>query len=493
MRCLQCDYSLWNLKARQCPECGTPVTPSAYEFVPNSVRFCCPHCEQPYYGTGARGLLEPDAFDCVQCGRHITLDEMVLSPAEGVADHQTRVGSNPWLERDRRGRFKAWWATIGQAMVSPNRLARGTPVASSLVQAWWFTIVTSAVMVGLSMVPTMCIALGLPLLVPQGQAGAPSLGLFAAMMAAGAFFGVVSGFIFLTVSAGMWALLTHLLLRMSGSGHGPLRVTMQSILYSSGPIVLTAIPCVGNVALVWWIVSAVLMVKESHGIGGARATFAVLAGPVIALVLFIAFYAVILVTVFSGMKATAVPPQLLPQSTQTVLAVLVRYAAANGDRGPAHALQLVLDPGLREQDFIDPFTATIPLDVPVGATTLADLAFNGPDARPAAIEQAAAALPDDVVAHRVGDFVFTYHGALLDGRAPRLWLVVLWPDPGSLQVPGFQGSVAVGRADGTVSMIRPEQFVARLKQQNQLRAAQGLPPIPYPPTVTHQSPAVADR
>jgi hypothetical protein len=256
--------------------------------------------------------------------------------------------------------------------------------------------------------------------------------------------------------------------------------------------VVSAVPCVGNAAIVWWMVSAVLMVRESHGISGVRATFAVLTGPVIALVLLIALYIVMIAAAFSGMT-TAVPTQLRTQSTQTVLAVLVTYAAANGNRGPAHALELVLEPGLREQDFIDPFTATIPIDVPVGKTTLADLAFDGPDGRPEAIEQASAALPDGVVAHRVGDFVFTYHGAVLDGRAPGLWLVVLSPDPGTLQVSGSGGSVAVGRADGTVLLIPSGQFVARLKQQNDLRAAQGLPPLPYPPTVTHRSPAVADR
>ncbi|MEE8130066.1 MAG: Yip1 family protein, partial [Vicinamibacterales bacterium] len=438
-------------------------------------------------------LLEPDAFDCVQCGRHITLDEMVLSPAEGVADHQTKVGSNPWLERSRTGRFKGWWATIVQAMMSPHRLAQGTPETSSLGQAWWFAIVTSAVTIVISMVPAMCLGLALPLFMPQGQAGAPPAALLAAAMAAGVTFGVVFGFVFLLVLAWMWALVTHLLLRISGSGHGPLRVTLQSILYSSGTIVLSAVPCVGNVAMVWWIVSAVLMVKESHDITGIRATFTVLAGPVVAMVLFIALYMGMIATAFVGAAGmgTTVPAQLSTQSTQTVLTVLVRYAAANGNRGPAHALQLVLDPGLREQDFIDPYTATIPMDVPVGRTTLADLAFDGPDERPAVIEQAAAALPDGVVAHRVGDFVFTYHGAVLDGRAPGLWLVVMTPDPGTVQIAGSM-PVVVGRADGTTLLIPLARFTARFNQQNHLRAAQGLPPLPYPPTLTHESPAVAD-
>ncbi len=491
MRCLQCDYSLWNLKARQCPECGAQVTPSAYEFVPNSVRFCCPHCEQAYYGIGARGLLEPDAFDCVQCGRHITLDEMVLAPAEGIADHQTKVGSNPWLERKRTGRFKGWCATIGQSLVSPNRLARGTPVNSSLGQAWWFGIVTCAVTFAVSLVPAMCFALALPLLMPQGgQVGGPSAGFLAAVMAGAVTFGILIGFIFTLVFAGLWALVTHLLLRMTGSGHGSLRVTMQSILYSSGTLVVSIIPCIGNVAIVCWIVSAVLMVKESHGISGVRATLTVLAGPLVVLVLIIGLYVTLFVTAMMGMAATAMPP-VRTQSTQTVLTAIVTYAVANGDRGPVHALELLMEPGLSEQDFVDGSTATSTVNVPVAGLVLFDLQMMAPDERPAVIEKAAAALPDGLVAHRVGDFVFTYHGAVLDGRAPALWLVVMSADPDSVQFPG-PAPVPVGRADGTLRLIPPYAFAARLERQNRIRAAQGLPPLPDPATVTHQSPAVAE-
>ena len=71
MRCKQCDYRLWNLTARRCPECGTPFLPSEFEFVPNSVQFCCPHCGQAYYGTDAKGHLVPPAFTCGRCGAAI--------------------------------------------------------------------------------------------------------------------------------------------------------------------------------------------------------------------------------------------------------------------------------------------------------------------------------------------------------------------------------------------------------------------------------------
>ena len=85
MRCRTCDYPLWNLKTRQCPECGSQFSPVEYDFRPNTVRFCCPHCEQAYYGTDSRGHLEPRSFACVTCGEHLSMREMVLLPAEGLA------------------------------------------------------------------------------------------------------------------------------------------------------------------------------------------------------------------------------------------------------------------------------------------------------------------------------------------------------------------------------------------------------------------------
>ena len=70
MHCKNCDYPLWNIPTRQSPECGTPFVPGEFEFVRNSVQFCCPHCEQVYYCTDAKGHLFPVEFDCVSCGRH---------------------------------------------------------------------------------------------------------------------------------------------------------------------------------------------------------------------------------------------------------------------------------------------------------------------------------------------------------------------------------------------------------------------------------------
>src|SRR5690349_19508143 len=124
MNCKTCDYSLWNLKARQCPECGTAFTPSEYEFVINSTKFCCPHCDQCYYGTDHRGHLVPREFICVKCGQHIEMNQMVLRPAEGVSEQQTRIDRMPWLEKAHRSWIKRLLLTMSGGMFNPIRIMR---------------------------------------------------------------------------------------------------------------------------------------------------------------------------------------------------------------------------------------------------------------------------------------------------------------------------------------------------------------------------------
>src|ERR1044071_4725792 len=112
MKCKPCGYSLWNLRTRQCPECSAPFQPSEFEFVPNTVRFCCPHCGQQYFGTDEKGHLKPPLFDCVTCHQRVHMDEMVIEPAAGMAEDQTRAERMPWLERNEPGPVKAWFAMI---------------------------------------------------------------------------------------------------------------------------------------------------------------------------------------------------------------------------------------------------------------------------------------------------------------------------------------------------------------------------------------------
>ena len=97
MKCKSCGYSLWNITARVCPECAAPFKPSDYEFKPNAVRFCCPSCDQSYYGTDGHGMLVPRSFVCVSCQSPVTMDTMVLRPVEGLEDQEIELGKVQWM------------------------------------------------------------------------------------------------------------------------------------------------------------------------------------------------------------------------------------------------------------------------------------------------------------------------------------------------------------------------------------------------------------
>jgi hypothetical protein len=491
MQCKTCQYRLWNLTSRQCPECGTPFKPSDYEFVANSVQFCCPHCNQAYYGTGEKGQLVPIEFDCVTCGQHIHIDEMVLLPTSGVEEEQTRADQMPWLERRKIGAVRAWLGTVGRALVSPGRLMQMVPLDSSAAQAWWFAVFTNIIVVTVGFGP-FCV---FPFVIGFAMAGRGGGG--AAAPLAG--FGVAWLVMLAAVCAllVLWALLAHGLLRLTGSTVAGLRRTFQGICYSAGAHALTGVPCVGlYFGWIWWVISAVLMVREGQKVHGGRAAFAVLSLPVLLLAGVVGFYAWALwfaISVAPSATATMRTPfGAAPAATQTqhLLDGLLRYARAHEGRGPSHAIELATVEGanLTAMDFAVAGTATSTSKVPVADMTLDQfLALNRYEER-SAVTKAAEALPPGTIAHRLGDFVFAYHGIDVTQADPRLWLLMLSPDPDSNDETASAGGLLVGLANGATQWIAGEQFPARLAEQNGLRAEHGLPPLPDPATVTHSRP-----
>ena len=487
MRCETCDYPLWNLKTRQCPECGTLFTPGGYEFVPNSVRFCCPNCSQAYYGTGEKGHLEPARFDCVSCSRHLTMNDMVLEPAAGLEEEQTTVDVNPWLARKRIGWFKGWFSTIGRALVAPGRLMRGTPEPSPAGDAWRFCLGTFAAVIVLALVPLIMLFL-IPLVMATAAAGGGGAGaggpgaLLLTMTVAGALF---FGFVVFLIYVVLWGLVTHGLIRISGQGHGPIRRTYQAICYSSGAYVVSAVPCFGKyVAGIWWVVSAVIMVKVAHGLSGLRATFAVVTFPLALIISLVAVYAIAITAVVTGAGAIGAGPSSTKE-TRLVLVAVIGY----GGQGPSHAVELVTTGGLEAWDLVGFNTATGADAVPVGTLDLFDFAMLEPQDRQVYVQEAIDGLPEGTVAHRLGDFVFTYHGIDPTTADPRLWLVVMTPDPDAMVSP--PRTIYVGQADGTVRWFATPLLKGELAEQNRLRALDGLPPLPDPSLLRHGQPGVA--
>ena len=102
-------------------------------------------------------------------------------------------------------------------------------------------------------------------------------------------------------------------------------------------------------------------------------------------------------------------------------------------------------------------------------------------------------VPSEIIAHRFGDFVFTYHGASPSGDDPNLWLVVMLPDPDINGPPAPASTVLLGTGDMTVEKIEFRELAERMNKQNEYRAAMELPPLPDLTTVTHDKPAVAGQ
>ncbi len=479
MNCRRCGYALWNLRSRTCPECGDGFLPSQFDFVVNAVRFMCPECAQPYYGTGDRGHLVPAEFACVTCGRQVAMDEMVLLPTEGVAEERTKLDRFPWAERGTRGFLRGWLGTIGMALVKPTRLMRAARDTSA-GSAWWFALITHLAIAAVSFVPLLVFAMLMP---GPGPMGAMLTG-----MGAPAVLVVVLAMVFMA----LWGVLAHGVLLVTGPTAEGIGRTYVAICFASAVNVFAAIPCLGfYVALlvlpIWWSIAMMLMLIEAHKVGPWRAILAGLVAPLITYgaVALCVFWMIAMMKTATVAMAAAAAAQPTAQ-TQSLTQAILR--AATDGAGPAHASGLIGAAGA--SDMLLPGTGTTKADIPVGMMSLERYFTSPPEVRAAALQAAADVMPPGVIAHRWGDFVFTYHGIDLQERDGRLWIVIASPNPGSRAlVP--QTAVTVGKADGTTTQIPVGQFPAMLSAQNELRVELGLPPLPDPATVTHGAPAVS--
>lgn len=488
MHCKHCDYALWNLRDRICPECGNAFLPSDYEFVPNSIRFCCTECGQDYYGVDEKGHLVPTEFDCVRCGAPQRMDDMLVLPTEGVTEEQTRPDPMPWVDGTHAGRpFRAWYATMGMAIGRPRRLMRALPDHASVARAWWFALISNTVFFGIGVGPILLWSL-----FSAGRLGGGA-GLSAIL---GILFGALILMLAFVLAVTIWGLVAHGLLRLTGPTYGTIGRTYQAICYSSACNFLVAIPLCGfylfPVSMIWWSVVAGLMLATLQRVHGFRAALAAAMMPVVLSLTVVGLYAFMMYWMFSmvGTARLATAPFF---KMQAMTGSLVSYRLDTSADGPTHALRLVAEDYLMVSDeFVGDMTMTSSQQIalPGGeGATLADFDAMSPTERIQAALDAADSLPDGVIAHRLGDFVFTYHGIGTDATDNTLWLVIYWPDPDFN--PPLQASepIMVGQLDGTPLPILMGMFPAALQRQNASRKAIGLPPLPDPATITHANPA----
>ncbi|MHC4946718.1 MAG: hypothetical protein ACYTG1_00440 [Planctomycetota bacterium] len=476
MRCRTCDYPLWNTTSRTCPECGNAFRPGDFDFLPNSVRFCCPHCDQSYYGQTERGHLAPSEFDCVRCGRHVSMDEMIVRPAAGVQERKTAAHRMPWLERSERGRVRSWFATVGMSMIQPHRLMRAVPVDGGRGEAWGYAALTIGVFLLTGVFSAFVVLALIDLTVGNAK---DWLGILTAGL--GFFAGAIAAVLLLVLA---WGLVAHLILELTGGATHPIGRTYQALCYGAGANATWSIPCIGTypfgfIGLIWWMVSSIFTVKEAQLVSGGRATFAVLTFPLAALVLVVGAYFTLIFYMISQPGTFGMP---MPAGTETAVLTesIIAWADEHDGDGPGHAALLVVDTELAAGNFASSVVGNEPADVMLSDHTLQELDTLPENRRRLAVTAVLEALPDDPVVHRAGDFVFTYHGIdLRDAPDPDLWIVLLAPpvDPATGAAPAI---LAVGLADGTTRTFAAQETQVALDGQNRLREGVGLEPIPPP-------------
>ncbi|MCA9285260.1 MAG: hypothetical protein KDA22_08610 [Phycisphaerales bacterium] len=473
MRCTSCDYPLWNIAARVCPECGAAFSPRTYTFRAGSVRFCCPKCDQQYYGTSPEGLPQPDRFDCVRCGEPLVLDQLVVRPEPGVAEEDTRRDRMPWLERTKRGTVQAWFATVAKALFAPAALARAIPREAGYRSAYLYMLLTGLLFTAVGVaLPQIGMLLFLSMAAPAGGGGPP-----AGLLIGVAVFWVVMALAIVAVAPVIWIALTNLLLLITGGTREGSRRTWQAICYSSGAAAPMAIPCFPYIGPIWWLVSAVIMVRGVHGISGFRAFVTTGLAGLLAMVVWVFLLFGLMVALVAPLGRTMVATSVLPAATAqaSASAALSAYAADHDGRFPTHGLELMAYGMTPDQYVVWGLTTMDQVKIPGG--TLLDAAAWSPEEKSQAARYAIAQLPAGAPLHRVGDIVFLSTGEVTADECPELLVFALlpkWPSEyGAVSQP-----IVMGTASGSSITVPRAALEARIAEENVLRELHGLPPLP---------------
>lgn len=498
MRCTTCGYSLWNLKDRRCPECGEAFQPSEFDFVPNTVRFGCPECDQAYFGTDPRGQLVPDEFDCVTCGTHLRTDDMVLRPRDGVRDEDTRTSTLPWIERAEIGRWKAFWKTIGASLISPGRLGTGVDPAMTRNGSLRFALLALIPVIVINMLPSLIIAGVMPI-AAGGRGGGVAVGVTGLILLASIPLGLVSyliGFV-------LWSACAHLILKITGGTAFGFRRTFDTVCFASGANIISAIPCFGGYfGWIWWTVSLAIGLRASQRVSGLRATIAAASFPVLFIGLVIALYAVMLTMLIGARGAAIANLNAMQTNVGTTLnaAVVADPAMFRADQ-PVHSVKLVTDGQLEPFDLIRFASSQTNIgSVLVDGTGIMSLT-PGFSPAPEIVDAAVNSLDPGTVAHRLGDYVFTYHGIDPNADTTNLWIAIATPDPAwNVDAPFFIERfgpragpfIDTFTFDGGTQRFDETTWDAALDAQNALRKDLGLPPLDPPELVEHDIPQVLD-
>lgn len=478
MQCRNCGYRLWNIQSRQCPECGHGFVPSDYDFVPGTVTFCCPHCQQAYYGTDAKGHLAPRSFTCATCQQPIDMDQMVLLPAAGVQEQQTLATDNPWSKRDMKSStIRAWWRVCLRALFRPSDLVSPIDARTSYARSsWFFMFINLFVLVLLGISPFLI----LTIVMEFDHSGIWAVGSLLGMMA----LIVTVGFLPLLFAVGFWSGVTHGMLRLMGKPTCKFTETFDCICYASGTTSLAAIPIIGPVlfswyTMLWWPISAGLILARQHQLSRIKSIIAVMVVPMM-LFMSVVGYAAYEIHSYSSMQTS----YYYPTSTLEIGRQILKQVNDDGTIGPDHILRFLFNPELQqtswESELEDRDRDTWSGGLQEGFEDLRYVRSWNDDEKhkdryQAYIKEVTKVLdnmlPIQGPGYRFGGMLFLNNKVTTEKLDPNLWLMVHWPRHDKTE------QHAVFKADGTEVYMSKNELLTALDDQNALRRQLELPEI----------------
>lgn len=493
MRCRTCDYPLWNIPPGQCPECGTPFKPSDFDFNPNTVRFCCPHCNQQYFGTDQRGHLEPAEFDCVNCHNHIHIDQTILLPADGVKELDTE-GTRPlgWTDPNRKSWRYAFYNTLALSLGAPIPLVRRLPAAPKPGAAIGFAAT-------MALIPSL---LGLAIIAFFVFAAGPSA-IFALTPFFLTFFAIAAAYTLIA------APVQHLLLKATGGTKHHIGATIESAGFTSAPLVICAVPCLGAyflpLSILWWSINQSIFLKHRQATGWARAFIIGLlpaaTALVIAIVAIIGFFR--MTQQFTNTINTINTIGSTHANAIDMRTNLEDWAQNNDGTGPDNALLLLTDGIALAGEFYDATQRQLHNinprpDFRIANLSLANLELPSSRQRSRALNALDQHRPPNPAAQRIGDVVFTHFNitidqayrpttssAVIEQNPGDLWLFIIAPETATLRPPHPTDDITIVTNTWELTYTYNTLITALLPAQNTLRATYNLPPIPDPATIPH--------
>lgn len=230
----------------------------------------CPRCQQP--------LPEPPTRFCPNCGYDTqAAGEPIVPGGPEVGGAPPAGGGPPWERRQQIGFASALVETTQQVLTSPSDFFRSMPVTGGIGGPLLYGVIVGYVGV---------VASALYAFILQSAIGSSwsfgrnsELDRIMPMLSSG--MGLVGQVLFGPIFVAVWifvvSAVVHVCLLLLGGATNGFEGAFRVIAYSAAAMVIRIVPVCGElVAIVYYVILAIIGVSAAHRISGLKATAAVL-------------------------------------------------------------------------------------------------------------------------------------------------------------------------------------------------------------------------